>query len=214
MTPDDGIDRSAKSRDADRLNAYLDQLARGHRDDGQGLEPSLLATVEAVASLASHESEGTSDPFGVDQSWTTLMATLQGANSAGWRDRGVKLGLGTSPAGFPWAQPSSWPMGLASAVAAVLLVSIVASHYAGLPGSPSTSTVMADGAPTVVSTETVVPAACLDDPVDVLKTTLTIASETAPALTTNVGSTAIACVGSQPRIVDRKGASVVVRPTL
>jgi len=197
MTHDDELDSPVMTRDADLLNACLDRLARGNRDDGHGLDPSLMATVDAVASLGEHEASHISDRDSVHHGWDALMATSRAADSVGWRDRGVKLGLVASPVGFPLPRPRPWPAGLASAVAAVLLMAIVASHYAGLPGGASTSTVMAAGSPTVDRTVTVEPTACLDMHATFFTTPRIAASETAPVSTRTVGSTAVACAGSR-----------------
>lgn len=160
MTPDDAMDRSVTPREADQLNAYLDQVARGHRDHGQGLDPTLVATVDAVTSLGKREDAHAVEPDSVDRGWTTLMATRPGAVLPVGREQGVKLGLVASLSGFPLPRPRAWPVGLVSAVAAILLVAIVGSHYADLPGGPSTSTVMAAGAPTVTPSKPVVSADC------------------------------------------------------
>lgn len=203
MTSDDRNDPLTARRDADQLNDWLDQRAIGLDVDHQGLEPSLLATVEAIASLG--DDRATVDLLAdtIDRRWTTLVEVPLVVTVPSGRDRRTSLGIVASPVGFPLPRRRSWPMGLVAAVAAVLLAVIVASDYGGLPGSPSTSTVMAAGAPTVVSTETVEPAACLDKHATVPTTPRTVASETAPALTRTVGSTVIACVSSQPRIVFR-----------
>jgi len=193
MTPDDGMDRSVKPRAADRLNAFLDQLTHGHRDDGHGLDPSLVATVGAVMSLGKHGSAHTSDPDSVDRSWRALISTVPSADPPRWRDRGDKVGLVASPVGVPSARPRSWPVGLLSAVAAILLATIVASHYSGLPGRPSTSTVLASGAPTVTPSGPVVPADCGGGVATSSMTTRTGDSPTAVVPTRTVMTTVTTC---------------------
>jgi len=72
---------------------------------------------------------------------------------SGRRD-GAALGLVASPGGRPAGRsPSILPGRLLSAAAAVLLVAIIASHYADLPGGSSTSTAMAAPAPIVTATD-------------------------------------------------------------
>ena len=184
------------THDAERLNACLDRLARGHRDDDHGVDPSLMATVDAVASLAGHEATGTSDLEGLDRGWIALMGLSQVVDSPRELGQGVVLGFVASPVGFRTVRPHVWPVRLASAVAAVLLFAIVASDYADLPGGSSTSTVMASSATTVTATRLDAAPICREETARSTTSLRSGASLTAVA-TQTVLPTATSCGGAE-----------------
>lgn len=197
MTPRDGTVDLLEGDQADRLNDVLDDRARGRAVDARSLDPGLTETVEVVAMLAGEQADGGVEARRADQLWFALVGRGVETEAPAPRRTDAALGLVAPTSGLSVGRPPALsPVRLLSAVAAVLLVAIVASHYADLPGGSSTSTAMAAPAPFATATHLTQPTRCVDETGVVTSDSPVGRRVTSLTMTPSSTSTVPACVGA------------------
>lgn len=142
-----GVSGDADHDELERLNRYLDGVARDCDLTDEVIDPGLTATVRAVHALAALDAREI--PTSAEQArlWRRLVqlpgmeVTPDPRSSTGSR-LGIVRGIRPIPGPAPVA---GWPRLVATLAAVLVLVLTALSLYQRLPGGASTPTVMAAG---------------------------------------------------------------------
>ena len=186
---------------SDDLNRLLDDLHRGLPAGDRTLDPALVATARAVASIGRVWMHGDQDDAVADALWHRLLGSGAHHDPAAVPRRRSSAGIVSSPLALQGSrgQPLAI-MRVLAAVAAVAVLSLtVVSLYSELTGGRATPTVMAAGVERE-ATATAPPgnAVCSTETVVATSTVATATRSTVPRVARPVSPTMPPCAGDHP----------------
>lgn len=209
MTPDRTEDSPVDRAQSDDLNRLLDDPHRGLPEGDSALDPALVATVRAVASIGGGVRPGNGEE--ANALWRSLLRSEARREAAITPSRGAPLGLVSSPVTLRWSRGRELAVvRVIAAIAAVVVISLTAaSLYSDLTGGQTTPTVMAAGGDLEATAKVPAGAAsCSTEGVTATSTaatatdsTVTNAMATRSTATRSVGPsspTRSSCTGVQP----------------